>query len=1203
MGGDGDSATRLRVTLLGALRVSCGGAVVAIPGARVRALLVRLALAGGRPVDAGALVDAVWIDGRPGEPANALQSLVSRLRKMLGAAGAVVPVEGGYRLDVSPDDVDSLRFERLVAGGREKLRVGEPQAAVSLLVEALDLWLGPVAAEPATVAAVAPATATRLRRASVEAVADLAEAELALGQAGDAAARLTSLLAEEPVDERAAALLMDALAAQGRQAEALGVYESIRGILADRLGADPGTALRERHLRLLRSPSDLETAIPHSSTPGVTAAGRRTGAKPATAGPATPASAPAAATPAASAAAAPGRVTSAATAPGPATTAAAAHGPATAGSAVTPPTTAGPAEVAPGRSAGPTDTAPTTDPAGPARGAPGDRGGALPPSNLPAPLTSFVGRDDDLARIDTLLAAGRLVTIVGPGGAGKTRLSIEAGRRRRHEYRDGTWLIDLAAVTEPAKVGAALLTAVGLRGSALFELSARMQAQSAELDVLVEQLSGRECLLIADNCEHLIDAVAHLLAALLPRCPGLTVLATSREPLAVDGEALVPLGPLTLPTPGDDVGQVRRTASVRLFVERAAAVRPKFDVDEHTRDDIVRVVRGLDGLPLALELAAARLRTLSLAELTTGLSDRFRLLTTGHRTANPRHRTLRAVIAWSWDLLGADERVVAERVSVLPGGVTSATAAAVCSGTSVGPADIPDLLGALVDRSLLQLAPEPGRYRMLETLREYGTERLAEQSELNAVRGLAARHLAALIARLDPELRGHHQLRALRELSAEYDNALAALRHLCDVGDERGAVGLAMNLAWFWQMFGRHNDATYWLAEALAVPAVGPSLRRDCAEAFLLLNRVSARSAMTPEAVEKSEAELRALKDRLLSYPALPGLAGALTALTLFFLQEDEASLAVIDRLTTGSDVWLAGLAHLFRAQFAENDGDIEQVAVHVAAALKCFGNVGDRWGQATALPMRALLRQYDGDPEGALADLDQARTLARQFGSLNLNDELFIDLRWIDLHMRQGNEDQAIAMLISLRERALNAAAPEMIVLLNALEAGMWVRLGDLSRARELIDLAEAEMAADPLFAGDHGRAIAGSVRAALALELGDLAGAQRALTGAYTAAVESRDKPILALVAVTAAGLAERQEHPYEAARLLGAAARLRGAHDRSDPNIRTLTAKTRAALGEEGFARAYGTGFDLDGKSATVQVDPARLMELPEGQARRA
>ncbi len=241
--------------------------------------------------------------------------------------------------------MDALRFEQLAAAGRDRLRAGDPNAAAAVLGEAVALWGDRPGAEPAAVAAVAPAVATRLAHASVEAVADLADAELSLGRADAAAARLTALLAEHPVHERAAALLMDALAAQGRQAEALALYERVRETLADDLGADPGAALRERHLRLLRA-----------ERPAPDADAARSG-----------------------------------------------------------------------------------------------------PSNLPAPLTSFIGRDDDLARIDTLLAAGRLVTVLGPGGAGKTRLAVEAARRHRHEYRDGAWLIDLASVTEPAKVGAALL--------------------------------------------------------------------------------------------------------------------------------------------------------------------------------------------------------------------------------------------------------------------------------------------------------------------------------------------------------------------------------------------------------------------------------------------------------------------------------------------------------------------------------------------------------------------------------------------------------------------------------------------------------------------------------------------------------------------------------------------------------------------------
>ncbi|MFE3651021.1 BTAD domain-containing putative transcriptional regulator, partial [Streptomyces sp. NPDC059152] len=599
-----DGGARLRVTLLGAFQVSRGDVALPVPGARLQALVARLALAGGRAVEPGVLVDAIWAEDPPTGPAHALQALVSRLRRTLGPAGDVARLAGGYRLAVDAADVDALRFERLAAEGRDRLRAGDPHAAAAVLGEAVALWGDLPGAEPAVVAGVAPAVAARLAHASVEAVTDLADAELARGHADTAAVRLTALLAEHPVHERAAALLMDALTAQGRQAEALARYEQVRETLADVLGTDPGAALRERHLRLLRADRPAPDAAPARQ------------------------------------------------------------------------------------------------------------------SNLPAPLTSFVGRDRDLARIGTLLAAGRLVTVVGPGGAGKTRLAVEAARRHRSGYRDGVWMIDLASVTEPVEVGAALLAAIGLRGAVLFEASAKLRGDPVgELDVLADELGGRESLLVVDNCEHLVDAVAHLTSELLARCAGLRVLATSREPLAIDGETLVPLGPLTLPEPHADLEQARRTASVLLFVERAAAVRPGFDVDERNLGDVLRIVRSLDGLPLALELAAARLRTFSLPDLAAGLSDRFRLLTTGSRNAFPRHRTLRAVIAWSWDLLGADARTVAERIAVLPGDVTPASATAVCAGTAVPAGEVRELLAGLVDRSLLQLAPDtrPGPIKGTDT--------------------------------------------------------------------------------------------------------------------------------------------------------------------------------------------------------------------------------------------------------------------------------------------------------------------------------------------------------------------------------------------------------------------------------------------------------------------------------------------------------
>ncbi|MET0234394.1 MAG: BTAD domain-containing putative transcriptional regulator [Kibdelosporangium sp.] len=1058
-----ESGARLRVTLLGGLRAYRGDVALHVPGPRLRSLLARLALAGGHAVELDVLVDAIWGEEPPSGPSSALQMLVSRLRRTLGTADGVARVSDGYRLAVDAADVDVLCFERLAASGRQSLLARDATGADVALTEALALWGDRPGTEPPVVAAVAPAVAIRLARVSIDAVIDLAEAELSSGQAERAEARLTALPSGQEIQERAAALLMDALAAQGRQAEALAVYERVREHLADVLGADPGTALRERHLRLLRHD-------PHTTAPGNSATTR--------------------------------------------------------------------------------------------------------PSSLPAPLTSFIGRDEVLARITALLSSGRLVTVLGPGGAGKTRVAVEAARR--HECRDGTWMIDLASVTEPAKTAAAVLAGIGLRGGAM--LDSRKRGEGSELDLLVGELGGRECLLLVDNCEHLVDAVAHLVTGLLTRCPGLRVLATSREPLAIDGETLVPLGPLALPGPHDGLGQARLAASVRLFSERAAAVRPGFTVDEATLADVLRIVRGLDGMPLALELAAARLRTLSLPELADGLSDRFRLLTTGSRTALPRHRTLHAVITWSWDTLDEHERTVAERISVLPGGLTTASAAAVCAGTRVPTAEIPGLLAALVDKSLLQLAPSTGRYRMLETIREYGTGRLDAGGKLGATRDLASAHSIALMAHHDPLLRGPGQLAAVKDISVEYDNALAALRHLCATRDATGAITLALSLTWFWEMAGRHSDGARWLGEALALPGEQLTPERDCARAVHLVNRADSLSGIATEDVADDRAEIPGLANRLLSYRELPGQYRVFGPI-LLFLYDQEAALEHFRRLAEGGDTWLAGLAHLFQAEIAENTGAVDRMRVHVEAALNRFRQSGDRWGQAAVLPMRARLLRYD-DLDGALADLREADALTGEFGPLSLGDQLYSDLRWIDLHLRRGDLDQATEKIDSARKRALLAASEEMLVLVNTQEADLRVRLGDLDEAGALLDKAEHGLRGR---SDAHARTLAGNSRAAWCLALGDLHGADVALRAAREAALSTGELPVLALVTVTAAARAQALGQHLEAAELLGAASRLRGTHDHTDPRVLDLTDQGRGALGEMEFAIAYANGWERAGKTA--------------------
>jgi predicted ATPase/DNA-binding SARP family transcriptional activator len=1088
---DEDGGTRrLEVTLLGDLLVRRDGVPVAVQGSRLRGLLTLLALNAGRAVDAGTLVRALWPEALPADPANALQSLVSRLRRALGVAEAVTQTASGYRLAVAPDDVDVHRFERLAAEGRTRLRAGEAEAARDLLAEAATLGPGPVAPE---VAAVAPAVAVRLVNAGTEAAADLAEADLRLGRHAEVGARLSGLLGEYPLDERLGGLLIDALAGQGREADALALYERIRRDLAEELGVDPGAALRERHLRLLQRAER--------------------------------------------------------------------------------PTTTGPAAT----------------------------------GNLPAPVTSFIGRADELARVDLLLGAGRLVTVIGTGGAGKTRLAVEAARRRSQEYRDGTWLVDLAPVTEPAEVTVAIVSAFNLRAAAMFEShgTGRPDVRSL-LALLVERLASGEYLLVIDNCEHLVEAVADVVATLLRRCPPLRILATSREPLAVDGEALVPLAPLGLPPADADLEAAARAPAVRLFAERAAAVAPEFALDPTTRPDVVEVVRRLDGLPLALELAAARLRTLPLPELAAGLSDRFRLLSGGTRTALPRHRTLRAVIAWSWDLLSTEERTVAECVSVLPAGVTPASAAAVCAGTDVDPDRVPDLLGALVDRSLLRPAGAGPRYRMLETLREYGIERLAERAALTGVRDRAARYVAALVGRLDPQLRTADQLPALETLRAEYDNALAGLRHLCDSGDGPAAVALALDLCWYWQMLGRHGETVYWLREVLAAPGEADPALIEYTRAVYLLN---VRITHPTERTEDAREQLREVAASLGRFEETRGPVGVLTAMALMFAGDVEAARARIDQAAASDEPWQAALARLFRARIAENEGDLAGVRRDTEEALAGFRLVGDRWGQATTLPMRALIRQYDRDLDGALADLDTARALSAEFGSLDVNDEIFLHLRRCDLYQRRGEPARATAALAEARA-LVRRAAPEIGMIVDALEAGLLIRQGTYDRAEQLLHSAEQRLAPNDGFSaltGDHGIAIVGALKAGLAVARGKPAEAVQALAVAYAAALASRDMPILSLVGVGAAEVAAARGEYRDSAMLLGASARLRGAEDPTEPRIGRLTREGRARLGDEEFGKAYAAGWTLDVQAAQAQVNPSNrhllALTIAHDQARRA
>ncbi len=431
-----------------------------------------------------------------------------------------------------------------------------------------------------------------------------------------------------------------------------------------------------------------------------------------------------------------------------------------------------------------------------------------------AALNSFVGRDDDASGLLKKLSEHRLVTLIGPGGVGKTRLSAEASPR----LGVPAWFAELAPVTDPARVPYAVLSAVGIHERVI----ARQAADSGDpVDRLADALAGREALLVLDNCEHVVDVAASLAARILADCPKVTILATSREPLRITGEVLWPVAPLPVPPEGET--EVGHFAAVRLLADRVAAVRPGFEVDAGNAAAVARLCRALDGMPLAIELAAPWLRTLTPHQLAERLDDRFALLTSGSRTALPRHQTLRAVVDWSWDLLSGSERALARRLAVFPAGATLAAAEAVAACRRGG-APRPRRRWSASPSSPLQDGPggADGRYRMLETVRAYCLERLAEAGEEPAVKDAFARYYLDLAETADPLLRTSGQVRWYHLLAAEQDNLHAALRWAIGRGDADTALRFVRALGFYWVHLG-HGEGDVLARDTLALAPPRPA--------------------------------------------------------------------------------------------------------------------------------------------------------------------------------------------------------------------------------------------------------------------------------------------------------------------------------------------------------------------------------------------
>ncbi|WP_433179112.1 BTAD domain-containing putative transcriptional regulator [Actinoallomurus sp. CA-150999] len=581
------------------------------------------------------------------------------------------------------------------------------------------------------------------------------------------------------------------------------------------------------------------------------------------------------------------------------------------------------------------------------------------PAAPPVPLTAFVGRDDEVAEIADLLRVARLVTLIGPGGVGKTRLSVEVAG----DVADEVCFVELASLRDGAGLPQALLGALGLRENGLHLGS----GGQTPLDRLITALSDRVLLLVLDNCEHVVDAAAALAARLLATCPRLRVLATSREPLGVIGEHLVQVRPLDA------------QAAARLFTDRAQAVQRGFTAGPEV---VRRICAALDDLPLAIELAAARLRTLHIDDLAARLDDRLGVAARGSRGVDDRHRTLRAVVAWSWDLLSEPEQRAARRFAVFAGGATAESAVRVCD------TDL-DTLESLLDKSLLEFAG--GRYRMLETIRAYAAERLDATRDGESVRRAHARHLLDLVRTADPHLRRAEQLEWLPVLAAEHGDLLAAVRWAVETGDGETALDLiaaASHYLWI-----RGASASIASQATALLDAIGDAPAGRGEEYVMCV--LSAASGATGRPVWQRH---RAPAAKALTAAWSGAEPGRYPVVLLMWMMRNagdgdaHGAFALVASQGERSDPWVRAAARYVSGFGPLGAGDTTSAERVFASAVEGFRSLGDRWGTALALDSLAGLAGTRGDRATALALTDEALALTERLGALEDSADLLVN-------------------------------------------------------------------------------------------------------------------------------------------------------------------------------------------------------------------
>ena len=622
-------------------------------------------------------------------------------------------------------------------------------------------------------------------------------------------------------------------------------------------------------------------------------------------------------------------------------------------------------------------TVPVTMPVHRSRAA-GDRTAV---TNLPTVLRPLIGRDTQLDSIAELLGGVRLLTLIGPGGAGKTSLALATVVRTSANYADGAFGVRLASVSSPDQVPVAVADALGMP----------MDGAAATHDLrdrLISFLTRRRMLLLVDNCEHVVDAAAVLVDDILSRCPDITVIATSREALAVPDEVQVTVGPLETPPEHTPPGEVLSYPAAQLFAERARAVSPGLLFGAENLDAIGAITRALDGIPLALELAAARVSTLSPVEVSGRLANRFTLLTSGARTAEERQQTLRATVDWSYQLLSENEQRVFDRLSVFQGGWTLMSAEEVVADENTHPGEVLDTVGRLVAQSMVVVEPGPtSRYRMLETLRQYAAERLeASGRAVEVARGHAA-YFARIVEHAEVALRGHDQRQTLRLLREEQPNIRAALAFLSGPeGDRDSALRMAGSLGMFWHL-GRHLEGRQVLSRLLADDEGSPPARALALQAASMAERPRGCLVHPSPRCAEAAAESLTLFEEVGDawHAALSRVLLAVEGVTGAEPERSQALLAAAEeQFNRDGDPWGPAVIGFVRMETATKTGDLD-TAVRIGRATSvAFRQLGDSWGlSATLYHLGWGLRQFGRYEEGARV-LEEAIDVARGAGLWN---------------------------------------------------------------------------------------------------------------------------------------------------------------------------------------------------------------------------